>query len=61
MALQWPAGPWSAWTLSNTWVYTFIRQGTLKHFLLQSNVVPSLRYGCEFWGMPSPCGEAKKA
>ena len=38
-----------------------MRQGTLRLFLLQSNVVPSLHYGCGFWGMPSPCGEVKKA
>jgi hypothetical protein len=35
----------------------------LKLFLLQSIIVPSLHYGCEFWGMriPQACGAAKKA
>jgi len=83
---------WSKLTLSNTWVYTFIRLGVystlplkakvagswavvqqrhsqlqcgntvnLKNFLLQSIVVPSLHYGCELWGMHTPCGVAQKA
>ncbi|DBA96670.1 TPA: hypothetical protein ACH3X1_016740 [Trebouxia sp. C0004] len=33
----------------------------LKLFLLQSILVPSLHYGCELWGMHTPCGEAQKA
>jgi len=33
----------------------------LKLFLLQGILAPSLHYGCELWGMHTPCGEAQKA
>ncbi len=33
----------------------------LKLFLLQNILVPSLHYGCELWGMHTPCGVAQKA
>ena len=29
--------------------------------LLQSILVPALRYGCQIWGMHTPTGEAKAA
>ncbi len=34
--------------------------GNPKLFLLQSILVPSLQYGCQMWGMHSPCGAAKQ-
>ena len=33
----------------------------LKLFPLPGNLVPSLHYGCELWGMHTPRGEAQKA